>query len=163
MKTHFIYRTRRISREETLHVNEHGRPILCMDRRQHSNDILGLETTRLLGTLHRLNCAIHIMTNLVSITQSANLMTSSGLRGGVVTQRTDTKLPDAYRVYLKAAWSGAACDDSVRSWHANCTSKEHKYYIMTPPTVLVWRTGSQRPDSFRKHCFYQRRTGCNPG
>lgn len=104
MKTHFIYQASGISREETLHVNEQVRLILCMDWWQRSNDKLGLGTTRLLGTLRHLNCAIHIMTNLVSITQRANLMTSSGLEEeGVETQRTDTKLPGAYWIYFKAA------------------------------------------------------------
>lgn len=95
----------RISREETLHVNEQGRLILCMDWWKHSIDKLGLGTTRLLGTLRHLNCAIHIMTNLVSITERANLMTSSGLkgRGGAEAQRNDTKLPGAYWIYFKAA------------------------------------------------------------
>lgn len=36
---------------------------------------------RLLGTLRHLNCAIHIMTNLVSITARAHLMTSGELEG----------------------------------------------------------------------------------
>lgn len=39
----------------------------------------GWGTTRLLGTLRHLNCAIHIMTNLVSITKRANLLTSGEL------------------------------------------------------------------------------------
>lgn len=80
MKTPVIYRASRINREETLHVNEHGRLILCMDWWQHSNDKLGMGITRLLGTLNHLNCAIHIMPNLVSITERANLMTSGGLK-----------------------------------------------------------------------------------
>lgn len=37
------------------------------------------QPTQPLGTLGHLSCAIHIVTNLVSITQSANLMTSRGL------------------------------------------------------------------------------------
>ena len=55
------------------------------------------------------------MTNLASITQSANLMTSGGLKEeGVATQRTDTKLPGAYWIYFKVASSGTGLDDPVR-------------------------------------------------
>lgn len=67
-----------MNRRETLHVT--GRLILCMDWWRHGDDKPGMGTTPLLGTLKHLNCAIPIMTNLVSITGCANLMTSSGLR-----------------------------------------------------------------------------------
>lgn len=63
-----------------MSMSERGRIILCIDWCQQRTDRLGLGTTRLSGTLRHLNCAIHIMTNLVSITQSANLMTNSGLK-----------------------------------------------------------------------------------
>lgn len=63
-----------------MSMSERGRIIVRIDWCQYRTDRLGLGTTRLSGTLRHLNCAIHIMTNLVSITQSANLMTSSGLK-----------------------------------------------------------------------------------
>lgn len=63
-----------------LYVNEKGRLILCMDWWQRSNDKLGLGTRQVLGTLHHLNYAFYIMTNLISITERANLMISGGLK-----------------------------------------------------------------------------------
>lgn len=119
-----------------------------MDWWQRSNDKLGMGAARLLGTLNHLNCAIHIMTNLVSITERANLMTSGGLKGGgAETQRTDTKLPAAHQICFKAAWSGCGLDDplySRRRWHANCTLKEYKYYRTLPLAGHVGRSSSLR-------------------
>lgn len=108
MKTHFIYQTRRISREETLHANEHGRLISCTARWLHGNDKLAT----LLATLHHLNCAIHIMTNSASITQRANLLTSGGLRGGVG-DTSNTQSPAAYGIDFKAAQSGSGSQDPL--------------------------------------------------
>lgn len=62
------------------------------------------------------------MTNLVSITQSANLTMTSGRAGGegdverVATQRTDTKLPArAPGSILDPDSSGGGLDDSVET------------------------------------------------
>lgn len=78
--------------------------ILCMDWWRHGNDKPGLGATQFLGTLRHLNCAIHIMANLASITEHAHLMTSSRRKEeGPEHKENDTKLPGEHGICFKAA------------------------------------------------------------
>lgn len=99
------------------------------------------QTMQPLGTLQHLSSGIRIVTNLVSITQCANLMTSPGLEeeGQWHKALTLNHLAHTGSILKQLEVSKASMILS-RSWRANCTSKEHKYSNMALAAALVGRT-----------------------
>lgn len=86
------------------------------------------QTMQPLGALQHLSSGIGVVTNLVSITQSANLMTSRAPEEEWQWRKALTLNHLAHTgSILKQLEVSPASMISSRSWRANCTSKGHKY------------------------------------